>query len=73
MNIWGYKNKLKKARDMLVNAEQELSDEKRKRGRRRDYDEIERLTNLIKNIQTGQQNLRNKIRILRQGRKKKST
>ena len=70
MNIHGYKLKLKKARDMLENTEQELSDERRKRGRR-DYDEIERLTDLIKDIRLGQQNLRNKIRILKQGRKKK--
>jgi len=71
MNIYGYKLKLKKARDMLENTEQELRDERRKRGWKRDYDEIERLTNLIKNIRLGQQNLRNKIRILKQGRKKK--
>ena len=72
MNIYGYKLKLKKARDMLENTEQELSNERRKRGRR-DYDEIERLTDLIKGIRLGQQNLRNKIRILKQGRKKKKS
>ena len=71
MNIWGYKNKLKKSRSMLKNVEQDLSDEKRKKGRKRDYDEIERLTNLIKNIKKGQQNSRNKIKILKQGKKKK--
>ena len=71
MNIHGYKLKLKKARDMLENTEQELSNERRKRGWKRDYDEIERLTDLVKNIRTGQNNLRNKIRILKQGGKKK--
>lgn len=73
MNIYGYKLKLKKARDMLENTEQELNNERRKRGRKRDYDEIERLTDLVKSIKTGQSNLRNKIRILKQGRKKKKS
>lgn len=71
MNIYGYKLKLKKARDMLENTEQELSNERRKRGWKRDYDEIKRLTDLVKDIKTGQQNLRNKINKLKQGRKKK--
>ena len=70
MNIWGYKLRLKKAKDMLKNAEQELNDEKRKRGKRRDYDLIESLTNMIKNIESGQQNLRNKIKMLKQERKR---
>jgi len=70
MNIYGYKNKLKKAKDMLINTEQELSNEKRKRGRKRDYDLIENLTKIVKNIESGQQNLRNKIKILRQEKKR---
>ena len=71
MNIYGLKLKLKKARDMLIYTEQDLSYEKRKRRKDKDYDEIERLTNLVKKIKLGRQNLRNKIENLKQERQKK--
>lgn len=70
-NIWGYKNKLKKSRDFLKHAEQKLNDEKRKKGMRRDDRKIEWWEKHIKDIKAGQQNLRDKIKNLKQVRKKK--
>ena len=71
MNITGYKLKLVKAREMLKGKEEELREEARKRGRRRDNDLIESLEFQIKSIKEGMNNLRNGIKELREKGKKK--
>ena len=70
VNIWGYKNRLKKSRDFLKQADMELNIEKMKRGNRRDNGKIEWWENHIGHIKGGQKILRDKIKILKQTRKK---
>lgn len=68
MNIHGYKNKLKKAREMLVKAKERLGVELRK-GKRKNQDKIEFEEERLKQIEDGMKNLKNKIKKLRLGRK----
>jgi len=71
MNIWGYKKRLERAREHLEKAESELSKEKFKKGRMRDFDKIEWWEKHVKDVKAGQQRLRDKIKILKQNKKKK--
>ncbi len=66
MNIYGYKLKLGKARDMLKNLQEELNRLQRKRRKNlEDRLEMDTLFKKIKKIEGGMQNLRTKIENLR--------
>ena len=70
MNIYGYKLKLEKARNMLENLNIELKELLRKRKKRDwEWDEIERLNLKIKKVKKGMSDLKYKIKILRQNKK----
>ena len=72
MNIYGYKLKLEKARNMLENLNIELRELLRKRKKRDwEWDEIGRLNLKIKKVRGGMSDLKDKIKILRQNKKQK--
>jgi len=68
MNIHKHKNSLKKARSMIIKTQNELIDKLRKR--KRDYNKIKTLKKRVEDIEGGMQNLNEKIRNLRQSRKR---
>ena len=69
MNIHGYKNKLKKAREMLVKAKKRLEAESRK-GKKKNSDNIEFEEKRLKQVKDGMKNLREKIKKLKLEKKR---
>jgi len=68
MNIWGLELRLKRARDMLIELNNKLQGLLRRRNK--DWDEIEKLNFKIKKVMIGMSNLRNKIRELKNVKRK---
>ena len=68
-NIWGLKDRLKKANEMRKDIEIQITREYKKQ--RKDKYKIDLLKYKIKKITDGMLNTRNKIRILRDKKKRK--
>jgi len=71
MNIHGFKQNFKKAREMLNKKEESLREESKKRGQKKNYALIDNLEFQINSIKRGMRNIRDKIEELRNERKTK--